>query len=227
MTNTFETSRSMYHIKNNTNGYIDGDIEPRIFIVSKWIGKDKKVLDVGCYNGFYSKIFLDNGNVVYGIDASQDAVNEANVLGIKAVVGNLESVFPYSNHYYDVIHAGEVIEHLYDTDIFIAECNRVLKIGGKVIITTPNTLSLPRRILYLFGFGRFFEASNTFSTEEKSVGHIRFFTKNLLKNFVESKGFKMEKFSSDYINLLLFRSELLAKLFPTFGRSLIMSFIKK
>ena len=68
-------------------------------------------------------------------------------------MADLESRFPYPEEFFDIVHAGEAIEHLYDTDSFVQECRRVLKKGGKLIITTPNTLSLPRRILYFFGRG--------------------------------------------------------------------------
>jgi 2-polyprenyl-3-methyl-5-hydroxy-6-metoxy-1,4-benzoquinol methylase len=227
MANTFDTSRKMYSVKKNSTGYTK-EIEPRIFIVSKWIGKNKKILDVGCYNGWYSSFFKNNNNKVYGIDASKDGVKEAIRKGIYAKVTNVEEKFPYPDQFFDVIHAGEIIEHLYDTDKFIEECYRVLKKGGTLIITTPNTVSLPRRILYLFGSGKFFEASNTFSTEKIAVGHIRFFTKQLLKNFVESKGFKLKEFTSDFVNFPLgIKSKTLAKIKPTFGRSLITKFIKK
>ncbi len=226
MSSTFDKSSKIYDIRKNTTGYDGGYLEPRIFIVSKWVGKNKKILDVGCYDGLYSSYLMQGGNEVYGVDASFNAVELAKKKGIKAKVADLEKKFEYPDGFFDVIHAGEVIEHLYDTDIFIKECNRVLKIGGLLVITTPNTVSLPRRILYLLGNGKYFEASNTFSTEERSVGHIRFFTKMLLKKFVEYNGFILKKFTSDYVNLIFFRSRLLAKVKPTFGRSLIMVFEK-
>jgi len=224
MSKTFKASKELYKVIKNTNKYEQNFIEPRIYIVSRWIGKNKKILDVGCYNGLYAEIFKNNNNEVYGIDASCDAVKEANKRGIKATVADLEGCFPYPKEFFDIIHAGEVIEHLYDTDDFVQECRRVLKKDGKLIITTPNTLSLPRRILYFFGIGKFFEASNTFSTEKGSVGHIRFFTKKLLKDFIESKGFKMVAFTSDFINFPFFRSNFLARIKPTFGRTLIGKF---
>jgi len=232
MVNTFDISKKMHAVKNNSTRYTK-EIEPRIFIVSKWIGKNNKVLDVGCYNGWYSSFFKNNNNKVYGIDAIEDGVKEAIGKGIKAKVANAEEKFPFKNNFFDVIHAGEIIEHLYDTDTFIKECYRVLKKNGTLIITTSNVVSLPRRILYFLGSGKFFEASNTFSTEKingknAAVGHIRFFTKYLLRNFIESKGFKMVKFTSDYVNFPFgIQSKLLAKIKPTFGRSLITKFIKK
>ena len=227
MNSTFRISQKMYKVKNNTNGYLDGVIEPRIFTVAKWIGRSKSVLDAGCYNGIYSKIFLEGNNKVYGIDASIDAVEEAKKLGVLAAVADLEDKFPFKDQFFDVVHAGEVIEHIYDTDSFVSECKRVLKKDGLLIITTPNTLSLPRRLLYAIGSGRFFEASNTFSTEGQSVGHIRFFTKKLLKDYMEYNSFEMKRYKSDYVNLFFFKSKLLASVFPTLGRTLIMSFKKK
>lgn len=228
MNSTFRTSQNLYQVDKDTTRYkcTPDRQEPRISTVLKWVGKNRKILDVGCYNGLFSEEFKKIGNVVYGVDASTDAVEEAKNRGIKASVADLEDRLPFEDEFFDVIHAGEVIEHLYDTDTFISECARVLKKGGLLLISTPNTVSLPRRILYLMGKGKFFEASNTFSTEEFSVGHIRFFTKDLLRDFVQSFGFELLEFTSDYVNLPFFRSELLAKIKPTFGRSLIMKFIK-
>lgn len=227
MNNTFETSKKLFSIGKASIEYM-ATSEPRIEIIKNWIGSKRKVLDLACYDGSYSLIFKELGNVVYGIDSVTEAVKEAKKKGIKAYEGDLEKKLPFKNNFFDVAHGGEIIEHLYDTDTFVSECHRVLKKDGLLIITTPNVVSLPRRILYLLGQGRFFEASNTFSSEGFSVGHIRFFTKKLLKDFVESHGFVMEKFTSDYVNLpIVGRSFLLAKIIPTFGRTIIMSFRKK
>ncbi len=226
MGSTFETSKKLYQVNRNTVRY-QGCIEPRVFIVAKWIGSGKKVLDAGCYDGLLSEIFLKNGNQVYGFDASKDAVNRAKKRGIVALVADAEKKFPFPDRQFDLIHAGEIIEHLYDTDIFISECRRVLKKNGKIIITTPNTLSLPRRIMYFLGIGKFFEASNSFSSEGIGVGHIRFFTKKLLVDYLKSRGFKLKKFTSDFINLPFgYKTIFFAKLLPTMGKTLIAQFEK-
>jgi len=48
---------------------------------------------------------------------------------------------------FDLVFAGELIEHLYDTDYFFEEANKVLKAGGYLIITTPNLPTMAARFV--------------------------------------------------------------------------------
>lgn len=227
MKSTFEASQNLYTLEKNTNQYIEGEVDPRIPIVSKWMGQNNKILDAGGYDGRYAEDFKVGNNKVYVMDASKDAITLAKKRGMEAVVADLEAKFPYKSNFFDIVHAGEVIEHLYDTDTFLHECRRVLKKNGYLIITTPNVVSLPRRFFYLIGNGKFFEASHTLSTEEKAVGHIRFFSKSLLKNFVERDGFELVDYTSDVVNFPGgIGVKWLARIKPTFGRDLIMRFRK-
>lgn len=52
----------------------------------------------------------------------------------------------------DVLFLCEVIEHLYNPDLVVLECRRVLRKGGSLIITTPNLASWFNRILQFFGY---------------------------------------------------------------------------
>lgn len=229
MWNTFNYSTNAYSVEKNTTFYQDISKEKRVDIILRYIGKWKKVLDVWCYNWEIAKIISDTWNEVYWLDASATWINAFNSRWInwKWMIWDLEWTFPFENETFDIIHAWEIIEHLYDTDTFIKECNRVLKKWWKIIVTTPNVVSLPRRILYLFWYWKFFEASNTFSTEKISVWHIRFFDKQLLINFLKHNWFELENFTSDYVNFPFFKSNFLAKIKPTFWRTLIWLFIKK
>ena len=58
---------------------------------------------------------------------------------------------PISNACLDAVFAGEIIEHLVDTDSFIAEIARVLRPGGHTVITTPNLASFENRLRLLAG----------------------------------------------------------------------------
>jgi SAM-dependent methyltransferase len=49
---------------------------------------------------------------------------------------------PIKNNYADTIIASEVIEHLRNPFLFLSECKRIIKKDGRIILTTPNALSL-------------------------------------------------------------------------------------
>ena len=43
----------------------------------------------------------------------------------------------------DLVVSSQVVEHLWDQDAFVAECARVLRPGGRLVVTTPNRLTFP------------------------------------------------------------------------------------
>jgi SAM-dependent methyltransferase len=59
---------------------------------------------------------------------------------VRAVRGNLARL-PVRGSTVDVVANLQVIEHLWDQEGFLAECHRVLRPGGRLLITTPNRLT--------------------------------------------------------------------------------------
>lgn len=57
----------------------------------------------------------------------------------------------YPDSYFDAIHAGQIIEHLCDTDTFVRELYRVLKPGGYCLISTPNLASWHNIVTLMLG----------------------------------------------------------------------------
>lgn len=231
MADTYSKSDEIYDTKKrslydeiNKN---DSSFE-RIKIFLDWIGKKKTVLDLGCYNGAIGNLVAKNLNDVFGIEASKSACEIAAKRGIKVIRRDLEKNFPFEDNKFDVILAGEVIEHIYDTDFFLKECRRVLKEKGILIVSTPNVVSLHRRICHLWGYAMYMEGSLTVSNMENPAGHIRYYDKSLLIKTVEKNGFKVLKFTSNFIDFpFKTKLKLLAKIFPSFGRNLIMKFEKR
>ncbi len=196
-------------------------------VVLKLIGENKKVLDVGCYDGTYLELINNRNNEVYGIEASSGPVKICREKGLNVTKGDLERHWSFEDKFFDVVYAGEVIEHIVDTDFFISEARRVLKKDGSLILTTPNSATLGKRLLLILGKNPYREAS--FSYPPGAVGHLREYSFDLLKNFSESYGFVLQEFTSDVVNIPFLPSDfkrLLAKIFPRFGRSLIMKFSK-
>jgi hypothetical protein len=93
---------------------------------------------------------------------------------------------------------------------------------GVLILTTPNLASFGKRLLLLCNRNPFIECS---PLEPEAVGHLRYFIFPTLRQLVERHGFKIREFTSDVINFDgagRLRSRLLARLFPTFGRTLMV-----
>lgn len=85
---------------------------------------DKKTLDVGCTNGPYVKLFPNR----IGID-----IRKAKAVDIIADVHDLHM---FKDNTFDIVLCTEVLEHLHTPSKAISEMKRVLKKGGKLILTT-------------------------------------------------------------------------------------------
>lgn len=201
----------------------------RLKEVLNLIGTAKKVLDIGCYDGTVTKLIKDKGNDVTGLEVSDEAIVLAKEKGLQIIKADLSERFPVSDNDFDVVFAGEVIEHIFDTDGFlqVQEISRVLKNDGHLVLTTPNSATFGRRLLLLLGKNPLIENS---IRDKSSSGHIRYFTKGSLSELLSSNGFKIDKFVSSVVNFNLsgtLRSSLLAKLFPTLGSTLILKASKR
>jgi ubiquinone/menaquinone biosynthesis C-methylase UbiE len=108
------------------------------------------VLDIGCNTGRGGRILkqLDNSLKISGLDCVKsrldqlpDNVYEQNIYGLSTEI-------PCDDYTFDVVVAGEFIEHIYATDVdkTLAEIFRVLKIGGRLLLTTPNPQDIKKRL---------------------------------------------------------------------------------
>lgn len=112
-----------------------------------------KLLDVGCGVGTISCQLQKQGFEVYGIDFSSAAIKKAKEKGIKAIECDLDKEgIPFEDNYFDVVWAGDVIEHVFDPIFLFKEISRVVKPRGKVLLTTPNDFNIKRRAsIFIFG----------------------------------------------------------------------------
>ena len=123
-------------------------------------GHPLRLLDVGCGDGTVSRLFLEAGLRVFGVDIVPDFVEEAINRGIEAQTADVtRDGLPFPGQEMDVIYAGALIEHLYDPEFFLKECHRVLKEEGLLVLSTPNVASLTSRLRMLLGKGPKFYAS--------------------------------------------------------------------
>ena len=115
------------------------------------IGRGKRVLDVGCLGGQITRLIQEQNNEVWGIEINPTAAEVARKRGIRVKVANVEEGLPFEPASFDVVNAGEILEHLYDTKQFLKECWRVLKAEGVLLFSAPNLNSLENRIRVIRG----------------------------------------------------------------------------
>ena len=146
---------SKHHRESSRYGFLYGG-KQRGEIFSKFIGKGKKVLDLGCRDGTITKFYTE-GNEVIGIDIDRTALELCGKnLGIKTLWIDLNNeTLPFAAQSFDVVIAGELLEHLYHPQLLIKEAHRALRKEGLFLGSVPNSFHLKNRVLFLLG--RYFE----------------------------------------------------------------------
>jgi SAM-dependent methyltransferase len=100
------------------------------------------VLEAGCGEGYGADLLARDAKLVVGMD--YDALTARHIATtyptVAAVRGNLAAL-PLRTATMDVVVTLQVIEHLWDQAGFLHECRRVLRPGGRLLISTPNRIT--------------------------------------------------------------------------------------
>ena len=128
----------------------DGFTLERYAQFARWLpSPGARVLDVGCAAGRGGARLkeLAPGIELVGLDCVEDRLKQLPPAYASGIHG-LTNRIPAPDLGFDAIVAGEFLEHLYpaDVDVTLCEFQRVLKIGGRLMLTTPNPNSLKLRL---------------------------------------------------------------------------------
>lgn len=124
------------------------------------------------------------GDKVHGIDINEEGIEKLGEEGYHVEVQNAEDF--YFDKQFDVIVAGELIEHLENQGLFLDRANEHLKEGGKLVVTTPNATSLVKS----------FHRLKSQLSERERVGansHLALHNEETLRRLLQRKGFDVEK----------------------------------
>ncbi|MDM8561534.1 class I SAM-dependent methyltransferase [Candidatus Parabeggiatoa sp. HSG14] len=162
--------------------------------VSKLLSKrysEIRLLDVGCSNGAFIWIAKQLGIKAEGVEPAVKAAKAATELGLKVHLGFLENIKLPENAF-DVITLFEVIEHISNPMVLLAECYRILCPGGILVIGTGNTNSWTRRIL---------KSRWDFFDIHQHGGHINFYNPNSMAVLANNTGFSVQKTKTSAVKL--------------------------
>ncbi|QQQ75334.1 methyltransferase domain-containing protein [Saccharothrix sp. 6-C] len=100
------------------------------------------VLEAGCGEGYGAALIAGHAARVVALDYDELTAAHAHRAYPELAVlrGNLATL-PLRDASVDVVVNLQVIEHLWDQEGFLAECARVLRPGGRLLVTTPNRIT--------------------------------------------------------------------------------------
>jgi SAM-dependent methyltransferase len=117
----------------------------------------KSLLDLGCDDGTRTSLYARAAGAVdiHGIEVVDSRAALARERGISVVSADLGAPLPFEDQTFDAVVSNQVIEHLFDTDLLLAEAFRVLKVGGVVVTSTENLASWHNVASLLLGWQPF------------------------------------------------------------------------
>jgi SAM-dependent methyltransferase len=125
--------------------------QERVDLFRRYVGgPGRRVLDLGCRYGALTQTYAE-GNDVVGVDVDREALAEAAKLGIETRWADVDEPLEFADVSFDVVVAGELLEHVRDPGRLVGEAERVLRPGGTFVGSVPNAFRLKNRLRFLLG----------------------------------------------------------------------------
>ncbi len=167
----------------------DPRANPRHQVALELLRGGQRLLDIGCWDGYLLERIREAGlyRELYGVDIAPEGVETVRAKGFQAEVVDLNHhSLPFPDEHFDGVTALAVLEHIFDPYAVIREIHRVLRSGGELVIDVPNVASFTNRIRILFG-----RLPVTSRDPGWDGGHLHYFTKHSLDQFLQNEGFKV------------------------------------
>jgi methionine biosynthesis protein MetW len=160
-------------------------------LVAELVPPGATVLDVGCASGYLADELLARGaSAVDGIELDPDEADAARAVCRTVVHGSIESsevLAQVADGAYDAIVLADVIEHLRAPEDALRGLLPKLRPSGCVVLSVPNVAHWSVRLSLLRGRFRYEETGLLDRT------HLRFFTRETLRELIESVGLAVER----------------------------------
>jgi SAM-dependent methyltransferase len=149
------------------------------------VGRDKDVLELGCAAGHMTRALKEQGCRVVAIDVDADAVRFAGEFADRALVEDIGADPPLTSldERFDVVLAGDVLEHLPDPGRLLDRCRTLLRPDGYLVLSVPNVAHVDLRLALLQGYWDYRDWGLLDRT------HLRLFTRRSLDRLLRDSGY--------------------------------------
>lgn len=150
--------------------------------------RGKSILDVGASTGYLAERLAQEGYEVTAVEKDPAVARDLEQAGFRVLIADVEDPSFHLSEAFDIVILGDVLEHLVDPWAALRRFVSVLKDDGLMIISLPNSVSLPVRLMVLLGHFDYMEKGPLDKT------HLRFFTLTTTKKLVtEGTGLTITK----------------------------------
>lgn len=155
----------------------------------------KKLLDIPCGAGAFSKVMLDAGFDVHSADCEE----LIQVPGARFFRADMNERLPFADGELDTVVCIDGIEHIENPFDFVAECHRVVRSGGSLILSTPNVSSLRSRWRWLLtGFHNKCKAPLD-EVNPNPLHHINMLDLPKIRYMLHTRGFRITRITTNRI----------------------------
>ncbi len=158
--------------------------------------ENNKILDLGAGYGYFTQLVY-NEMQKHGMDAANNlfasdfSPEDYKFNKIPCKFGDFNKGLPYEDETFDNVCSIEVVEHIEDQFKYIREINRILKPGGRLLITTPNILNANSRFAYMaYGAYFLFDILSINDDVASCNGHINPVSYTYLAYILKKSGFE-------------------------------------
>lgn len=207
----------MYGLDTDNNQIVFKDFSVpdkiRITKIKKWLNdhgylknQTVSILEIGyCRNGLLDNLQEYTELKKFTLDINVREHKD----DIKFIQHDCNLDFPnFNGELFDIVFAGEVIEHIFDDAKFLKNIYKILKPNGLIVLTTPNLFFSVNRLLFPFGKMPYFAYAPY---------HYHFYSVPILTELVSRCGFSIRQISSSHILFSTRRNKIFGKLFELMG----------
>jgi len=163
------------------------------------VGRDRRVLDVGCSTGYLGEALAARGCIVDGIEKDPAAAELARERMNDVAVLDLDRddlAEALAGRQYDCVVLADVLEHLADARRVLESAVRLLSPDGEVVISVPNVAHGSLRLALLQGRWEYRDTGLLDRT------HIHFFTRTSILDLIQQGGLAITAVHSTVVDPL-------------------------